>query len=269
MKKTILLTCSFLVIFALGCGLSSEAIAATKAAQTDEVAAQTQAAMPTDTRVPTDTPIPTDTPTPTKTTAPTNTPNIAATQKYDEFYSLLEQIKNDGHISTTDGNTVELEPFTAEMAQIGWLRYWPIESVDPINSDFVFRAKFNWSSAATNPESSGCGFVFGIQGNGDYYAVYLTNDNIAFFLKRGSKLYRVGKTSGSGVYDFDNPAEAEFAIAVHDQKAYVLVDGVPTLYTLSVDQTTNGYIGNSVLSGTNKDYGTRCETTDAILWTPE
>ena len=74
------------------------------------------------------------------------------------------------------------------------------------------------------------------------------------------------KTSGTGVYDFDNPAEAEFAIAVHDQKAYVLVDGVPTLYTLSVDQTTNGYIGNSVLSGTNRDYGTRCEATEMLLW---
>ena len=220
----------------------------------------------TPTSQPTKTPRPTETQRPTQTPKPTFTPNVAATQKYDEFYSLLEQIKNDGYISTTDGKTAELDPFTEEMAQIGWLRFWPIESVDPIYSDFVFKAKFNWSSAATKPESSGCGFVFGIQDNGDYYTVYLTNDNITFFLKRGSNLYRVGKTSGTGLYDFDNPAEAEFAIAVHDQKAYVLVDGVPTLYTLSVDQTTNGYIGNSVLSGTNRDYGTRCEATEMLLW---
>lgn len=219
----------------------------------------------TPTSLPTDTPKPTETP--TKTPSPTFTPDIAATQKYDDFYSLLEQIKNDGYISTTDGKTVELDPFTEEMAKIGWLRFWPIENVDPIYSDFVFKAKYNWSSAATNPESSGCGFIFGIQDNGDYYAVYLTNNNITFALKRGSNLYRVGKTSGTGVYDFNNPAEAEFVIAVHNQKAYVLVDGVPTLYTLSVDQTTNGYIGNSVLSGTNSDYGTRCDATEMLLWT--
>lgn len=216
---------------------------------------------------PTETPKPTETPLPTQTPKPTSTPNIAATQKYDDFYSLLEQIKNDGYISTTDGKTIELDPFKEDMAQIGWLRYWPIESADPIYSDFVFKAKFNWSSAATNPDSSGCGFVFGIQDNGDYYAVYLTNKNITFALKRGSNLYRVGKTSGTGVYAFDNPAEAEFVVAVHDQKAYVLVDGVPTLYRLSADQTTNGYIGNSVLSGTNSDYGTRCEATEMLLWT--
>ena len=221
----------------------------------------------TPTSQPTKTSKPTETPKPTQTPKPTFTPNIAATQKYDEFNSLLEQIKNDGYISTTDGKTIELDPFTGEMAQIGWLRFWPIESVNPINSDFVFKAKFNWSSAIKNPDSSGCGFVFGIQENGDYYAVYLTNSNVTFFLKRGSRVYRVGKTSGVGVYDFDNPAEAEFVIAVHDQKAYVLVDGVPTLYTLSVDQTTNGYIGNSVLSGTNSDYGTRCEATEMLLWT--
>jgi len=49
MKKTILLTCSLIVFLTAGCGPSSEELAVTMAAQTDEAATQTQAAMPTDT----------------------------------------------------------------------------------------------------------------------------------------------------------------------------------------------------------------------------
>jgi len=218
---------------------------------------------------PTATARPSKTPKPTKTSTPTTTPDVAATKRYDEFYTLLEQLNNDGYISSAEGTTTELGPFNEEMAQIGWLRYWVIKNLNQTNSDFVFKAKFNWISALSDPEASGCGFVFGIQENGDYYALYLTNDNIRFYMHRGSNLYSVGKTSGSGVYNFDNPAEAEFVIAVSDQKAYVLVDDVPTLYTLSVDQTTNGYVGYSLLSGTNRDYGTRCEITEPLLWTNE
>jgi hypothetical protein len=34
-----------------------------------------------------------------------------------------------------------------------------------------------------------------------------------------------------------------------------------------LDQSTKGDFALSLLSGTNKDYGTRCEISDMILWT--
>jgi hypothetical protein len=85
-------------------------------------------------------------------------------------------------------------------------------------------------------------------------------------MKRGSGVYQVGKTRGSGRANFDNPAEADFAIAVKGKSAFVSVDGEVTEYTLSADQTTKGEYGVTLLSGTNSDYGTRCEMTDVMFW---
>ena len=132
----------------------------------------------------------------------------------------------------------------------------------------MFKAHFKWSTASSTPDLSGCGVVFGIQENEDYYAVFLDRSRILFLMKRGEGIYEVGKTRGSGRVNFGNPAEADFAIAVRDKSAFVSVNNEVTEYTLSKDQTTEGYFAATLLSGTNRDYGTRCEMTDMILWYP-
>jgi len=235
-------------------------------AQTDEASALTHAAMPTDTPVPTDTPTPTNTLVPTRTPTPTKTPNLALTKQAEALLTVLQDFEDKGYITTTQGNVHELEPFKEEWAQIDWFQWWT-QDID--EKDFVFKSHFNWISASYTPEDSGCGIVFGLQENRDFYAVFLTSSRILFMMKRGERVYEVGKTSGSGRVKYDNPAEADFVIAVNDQKAYVSADGDVTVYTLSADQTTEGQLAFSLLSGTNKDYGTRCEMTDSIIWTPE
>jgi len=84
---------------------------------------------------------------------------------------------------------------------------------------------------------------------------------------RGSHVYNVGKTRGSGCLNFCDPAESDIIVSVKEQSSYVSVDGDVTEYTLSQDQTTKGAFALSVLSGMNKDYGTRCGMTHMILWT--
>jgi hypothetical protein len=216
----------------------------------------------------TDTPLPSATPTntakPTSTPRPTATPDIIATQKVDDFQNLLDSFVELGHIETTEGKITELSPFEEEWAQLGWYRWWPY---DDVNSDFVFKAHFNWSTAMATNDESGCGFIFGIQENGDHYSVFLDKSRILFLMKRASKVYLVGKTRGSGRANFGNPAEADFAMAVKGQSAFVSVDGEVTEYTLSVDQSSRGEFGATLLSGTNRDYGTRCEMTDVMFWT--
>ena len=243
---------SLLVFFVLLFNLVTACSPATVSAPTETATATPVPATPTKTSKPTSTP------------RPTATVDVAATQKYEGFDTLLKRIEDDGFLTITGGDSFELDPFKEEWAQINYYDIWPYGTID---SDFVFKAKFNWSTAIAKPDESGCGVIFGGQENGDYYGVFLTNSSIRFFLKRGSNLYNVGKTSGSGVTNFENPAEAEFVLAVSNQKAYVLVDGESTLYTLSMDQTAKGVFGLSLLSGTNKDYGTRCEATDMMLWT--
>lgn len=113
-------------------------------------------------------------------------------------------------------------------------------------SDFFLSSHFEWSSA--------------------YQAkvLFLMTDR-ALGLSRP-----VGTTRGTGNVKFDNPAEAEFALIVQDAYAYVLVDDEDVgEYTLAQSRSLRGNLGLTVLSGTNKDYGTRCEMTNLHLWIPE
>jgi len=225
-------------------------------------------AQPTPTSLPpTDTPTPKPTDRPTSTPMPTETPDVAATQRYDDFSSFMQKFQDKGYVSTIDGNVEELEPFKEEWAQIGWYQWWPDNT--KVVSDFVFKGRLKWSTASSTPDVSGCGIVFGLQENGDHYAVFLDKSRILFLMSRGGNTYNVGKTRGPGRTNFGNPADADFAVAVNEQRAYVSVNDEVTQYTLSMDQPTTGNFALTILSGTNKDYGTRCEMTNMMFWSPK
>ncbi|HEY6072375.1 MAG TPA: hypothetical protein VIV15_03030 [Anaerolineales bacterium] len=227
-------------------------------------------ASPTATSVPpTDTPTaipPTNTPKPTSTPRPTATPNLAATQQYESWQADLQPFVESGYLDDSAGGFKSYDDFSEDWAQIGWYKWWKFGKV---NSDFMFGAHMEWSSASSTPDISGCGLVFGAQANEDHYAVVLDKGRILFMMARGSHVYQVGKTSGSGRVNFGNPAEADFQVLVQGQKAYVSVDEEVTTYTLSMDQSPYGEMGFTVLSGTNRDYGTRCKMTNVRLWMPD
>jgi hypothetical protein len=209
-------------------------------------------------------PTPTKTAKPTSTPRPTATPNVAATQQIEDFNATLKSYMDQGYIASMDGEIAQYDDFNQDWAQIGWYQWLPLQDT---KTDFVFKGRISWSAASDTPEISGCGIVFGLQENRDHYGVFIDKSRILFLMGRGSKVYNVGKTSGSGRLNFGNPAEADLIIAVKGQTAYVSVDGDVTQYTLSEDQTTKGKFALSVLSGTNKDYGTNCKMTDLLLWT--
>lgn len=223
---------------------------------------------PTATPIPTNTVLPpTYTPKPTKTPQPTNTPDIVATQKAEDLQTLLETFKEKGYLEDTEGEVIPLNDFKQEWAQINYYRWW--NAIDEEIGDFVFTAHFEWSTASSNPEISGCGIVFGVQENEDHYAVILDKGRTVFLMGRGPRSYEVGVTRGSGRMDFGNPAEADFAVLIQGQRGVVSVKGIIAEYTLSVDQTSSGYFAYTILSGTNREYGTRCEISNAQLWLPK
>ena len=235
---------------------------------------------PTSTPAPTDTPAPTatntatptNTPRPSPTPRPTQTPNLAATQKYEEFNAETQKYFDLGYINSTDGQVVEFDDFGYDWAQLGWYNWVPLgESV----SDFYISAHFKWESAYRNADLSGCGILFAIQDNGDHYAVFLDRSEILFLNADSASSYsrRVGLTRGTTRVKFDNPAdnpvEADFTVIVNGTYAYILVDGeVIGEYTLAQSKILRGDVGLSLLSGTNKDYGTRCEMTDIHIFIP-
>jgi hypothetical protein len=222
-------------------------------------------ATPTPPPTPTETPSPTVTPSPTATLKPTFTPDVAATQRYDDILTQVERFKEAGHIPTTKGKYIELPEYHKEWAQRQWsTREWYYD-YEP--ESFVFTAHAKWSTAGPTSETSGCGIAFATQDDGRGYGIFLDKARIFFAYYDLKYYYELGKTRGSGRLDFGNPAEAKFSLAVHDYKAYVYVDDVFIgEYSLSKDKPLQGYFGYGLISGTNKDYGTRCDITEPRLW---
>lgn len=181
---------------------------------------------------------------------------------------VLAEMADKGYINSTEGTFTPYEDFKEEWAQLNWYQYWPIQ--DKVK-DFVFNAHFSWSTASATPEDSGCGVVFGLQSNDDHYAVILTNSRILFMRAAqslGNYAREVGKTKGTGRVKFGNPAEADFTLAVSGKSAYTYVDQqFIGQYALSNDQLSEGTVALTLLSGTNKDFGTRCEMTNVGVLT--
>lgn len=227
------------------------------------VATSTETPRPTAT----DTSVPTLTLTPTRTPRPTATPNIAATQKIEEYQTELQSYIEPGYLDNTDGEFQEFDNFSYEWAQLGWYRWWTLGQTV---SDFVMSAHFKWASAYRSADESGCGFVFAVQDDSSHYAVFLDRSKILFF----DEDYDLGRTRGSGRVKFENPfdhpVEADFTLIVNGTSAYVVVDQeMIGQYTLAQSRILRGDIGLTVLSGTNKDFGTRCEMSNIHLWTPK
>jgi hypothetical protein len=161
-----------------------------------------------------------------------------------------------------------LEDFSYDWAQLGFYRRFLIQ--DSVN-DFFLSAHFKWDSAFRNSDTSGCGFIFNVQPNNDHYAVFLDRQKVLFLITDNTVGFSkpVAPTRGTGLVDFDYPAEADFTLIVNGINAYVLVNGEEVgQYTLARSRSSEGAIGLTVLSGTNRDFGTRCEMTNLHLWQP-
>ncbi len=224
---------------------------------------------PTDTSAP-----PTSTSRPTSTPRPTATPNIAATKEMEDAQANVKKYVDSGYLASTEGTLYSLDDFQQELAKMHYLDIGGAGYDDKVK-DFAVWADIKEESAASvnYPEFSGCGFVFHFADNGDQYYSLLTKDSVlmAYCLATGGgQCGRAGKTKGTGTVKLGSPYEAHFEFIVSGTHAYALVNGeFIAEYTLFSDKITNaGYFGYGMISGTNKDYGTRCEITNAKLWVP-
>ncbi len=236
-----------------------------------------QAATPT--ALPTETPLPptatfTATTVPTATTTPTSTPNATATAKAQKDQETIQKYVDNGYLTSTKGTFFDLSPATFSMAKQYYLTFEDTGYKKGV-TDFATWADIDMESASTvnYPEYSGCGFAFRFQPNGDGYTAMLTNDSVLItwcFAGLGNMCGRIGKTRGSGRISLGNPAKVHFEFIVSNGMAYSLVDGeFVASYTLFEDKLTDpGGFLYTLISGTNKDYGTRCTINNAKLFVP-
>lgn len=255
---SLLVSISILVLSALACSLLGQAVTEEPAPEAE------QPSSPTTEATETPAPEPTETKRPTYTPKPTITPDIAATQAYEEIFSSVQQFADEGLIPTTEGNLIDVEDFKKDFAQIGWLNPF---FLDLQVEHFVYSGHVKWSTATATSDVSGCGIVFAAQPDGRMYGTILDRSRIYFTSTDENYFYELGKTKGTGRLDLDNPAEVDLTILVYDKQANVYVDNrFIGMYTLSRDKPQDGYFGYGIISGTNKDYGTRCEITNSKIW---
>lgn len=219
----------------------------------------------------TDTPEPTalETSTPTITPSPTITPNLAATQQYEDFFSRVQKYYDAGKISTTQGEYVELADYEHVVANK--LSYeWTETGVTAKN--FIVRADFEWSNAVHTTNLSGCGFVYRAQSNGDHYLIILdafSGVKLASNTDRGTYSMGSPQNGDSKIVDFaSDPYQANFTLIVNELKSYVYVDDVyyGEYQLLEHRITESGSLANAVLSAASNEYGTRCKMTNVRAW---
>ncbi len=249
------LACALLLLFALACS-------------------SLPAPMPTasPTTAPTATSLPTAAAQPTQTPVPTATQDLVATQQALDLQSRIQRYLQNNYLNTDQGKFVKLIETTYSLAKMNYLDFEDA-GYNGVLKDFAAwtHIKLNSASSVNYPEYSGCGFAFRINKNGDAYAAMLSKDRVIFAACRNGTCKEVGKARGSGRLGYSNNFEADFELIVNGQKATVLADGqFIGEYLLSSDYLTDpGYFTYMIFSGTNRDYGTRCEFDNSGLWIPQ
>jgi TolB protein len=177
---------------------------------------------------------------------------------------VVKDFVESGILTRAKGKITQLPDFEMDWAQINWYSYYRT-GTNP--QDFIIRADASWESASdkANWWNSGCGFVFREKDEDKHYLAYLDLDGFAHIKRaRSGSMSRLGRSNIA--YPVEKPGdEANIMLVVEGNNIHFFVDGYLMLSRQDMS-FTDGDLSLTLLSGTNKDYGTRCEMTNIELW---
>lgn len=222
--------------------------------------------LPSSTPEPTDLPEPTNTPMPTKTQAPTYTPTP------DVFALVEDQIKSykSSELSTIFTEFTESGSYTLDDLSYTGARQYTLfpKYLDFQPEEFILLSKVKWehSSAKITASAASCGFMFR---NNDtdksYFAVISADGNTRLINIHDDRWDGVAHQKIRSQTFNAQTDEVDMLLAVLPDRFVMAVDGEIILdQALTWDST--GYFGYSLISGTNRDYGTRCSFSDTIIF---
>ena len=175
----------------------------------------------------------------------------------------MQSLADEGYLESTSGTFYTIPEFNETWAQLNWYQWWSTEHAP---KDFLITAHTTWESASGTADwwNSGCGFVFRENGEDDYYLAYLGMDGWVYLSRiKGGNYAGLGPRAYGEV---DVPkGEANVALLVEGRKLHYFVNGEHVL-TRDDLQDTPGALSLTLLSGTNKGFGTRCIMDDVALW---
>ena len=186
-----------------------------------------------------------------------------ATKAAQPMAEAVAQLVDDGYLKSSEGAFFALPDFVQSWAQLGWYKWW---NTNYAPADFVLRADAAWRSASNTADwwTSGCGFVFRIKDNDDHYLSYLGLDGRAYFsvLRKGL----IYNSSSARYGKLDTPdGEAQLMLVAQGSQFDFFVNGAHVFS--KVDKSfDDGRLALTLLSGTNKGFGTHCTLRNIELW---
>jgi hypothetical protein len=189
--------------------------------------------------------------------------SVDATSQAGPMADVVQDLYAQGYIDRTDGTYFSLPDFAETWAEINWYHYFASD-YSPV--DFVVRADAAWESASdhANWDYSGCGFVFRELGDNDHYHAYLGLDGWVYMER-----YLAGEYASLGASYYGNvdvPSGAAKIMLLADGTTFMFFVNGERVHVRTDTQHTEGYLSYAISSGTNTDFGTRCEMTNVDLW---
>jgi hypothetical protein len=185
------------------------------------------------------------------------------TAQAESVADFIKQLVEQRYVTKTEGIYHPLDNFDESWAQINWYKWWKT-NYNP--RDFVIRADVTWTSASdiANWFNSGCGFVFSAKDRDNHHLVFFALDGNVYLAQVKNGYTR---EIGSGYYgSVDLPTgSAKIMLVVEGQLISFFVNDTRVLRA-SDTTITEGNLAPTLLSGTNKSFGTRCKMTNIDLW---
>jgi len=207
----------------------------------------------------------TDRPTQPPVVEPTFTPAVdsAATQQAQAFQATLQELVDDGVISSTEGDYYLLDDFNESEAKMG---YYSGMFTDYSAENFILSTDAAWESASdtANWPDSGCAILFSYNDENELHMAFLGLDGYGWLNRKSKGDWKVLAGEYYGKLDVPD-GEAKITLVVNDKRISLYVNGerVVSAYDSSLNE---GDIAQTVLSGTNKGFGTKCTMTNTDLF---
>ena len=183
------------------------------------------------------------------------------------MYDLVQKLMAEGYISSTDGIYYRLKDFNEAEAKINYIHWYPT-GYDPQN--FVIRADMAWESASDKADwdSSGCGFIFHVDPESAFYSAELDLDGYVRLGRHRAGFGYVEAMGKSFYGKLDVPkGNVTFVLVVNNADGItVFINDKEVHRYMGELKLASGDLYHSLTSGTNKDFGTRCQVTNIDLW---
>lgn len=186
-----------------------------------------------------------------------------ATEQARPMFEWVQKLFEAGKITTNEGIYYAMEDFDLSWAEIGYGRYFQTGYTAEY---FLLQADIKLTSASDNAnwQDASCGFIFGEEDNRNYDLADVAMDgNIYMWNCRG------GSCRVMAVKRYGNPmvpqGQVSVLLSVFNDRVTFYVDG-EEIVAATDTRYERGKIAYLLRSGTNKDYGTRCQITNVGLW---